>query len=102
MAYTLCLLWSYYILQIIQEDKGSDCYVFRKWGRVGNEKIGGTKLEEMSKDDAIQEFRRLFLEKTGNPWEAWEQKKNFEKQPGRFFPLDIVWIYIYYWLLIIE
>ncbi|XP_058082126.1 poly [ADP-ribose] polymerase 1 isoform X2 [Magnolia sinica] len=80
---------SYYILQIIEEDKGSDCYVFRKWGRVGNDKIGGTKLEEMSKSDAIKGFKRLFLEKTGNPWEAWEKKKNFEKQPGRFFPLDI-------------
>ncbi|CAL9164864.1 poly [ADP-ribose] polymerase 1-like isoform X1 [Musa acuminata AAA Group] len=80
---------SYYILQIIQEDKGSGCYVFRKWGRVGNNKIGGTKLDGMSKSDAIQEFKRLFLEKTGNPWEAWEQKRNFEKQPGRFYPLDI-------------
>ncbi|XP_022967405.1 poly [ADP-ribose] polymerase 1 [Cucurbita maxima] len=80
---------SYYILQIIQDDKSSDCYVFRKWGRVGNEKIGGVKLEEMQKPDAIREFKRLFLEKTGNPWEAWEQKQNFEKQPGRFFPLDI-------------
>ncbi|KAF3957398.1 hypothetical protein CMV_017586 [Castanea mollissima] len=80
---------SYYILQIIQDDKGSDCYVFRKWGRVGNEKIGGSKLEEMSKSDAIREFKRLFLEKTGNPWEAWEKKQNFQKQPGRFFPLDI-------------
>lgn len=80
---------SYYILQIIQEDKGSDCFVFRKWGRVGNEKIGGTKLDEMSKSDAIQEFKRLFLEKTGNTWESWEEKKNFQKQPGRFFPLDI-------------
>ncbi|KAF6175035.1 hypothetical protein GIB67_039583 [Kingdonia uniflora] len=80
---------SYYILQIIQEDKGSDCHVFRKWGRVGNDKIGGNKLEEMTKSDAIQEFKRLFLEKTGNPWEAWEQKKNFQKQPGRFFPLNI-------------
>ncbi|KAH0688354.1 hypothetical protein KY285_018923 [Solanum tuberosum] len=80
---------SYYILQIIEEDKGSDCYVFRKWGRVGNEKIGGNKLEEMSKSDAIQHFKRLFLEKTGNSWEAWEQKKNFQKQPGRFYPLDI-------------
>ncbi|XP_048337120.1 poly [ADP-ribose] polymerase 1 isoform X1 [Ziziphus jujuba] len=79
---------SYYILQIIQDDKNSDCYVFRKWGRVGNDKIGGKKLEEMSKSDAICEFKRLFLEKTGNPWEAWE-KKNFQKQPGRFFPLDI-------------
>ncbi|GLT33348.1 hypothetical protein SLA2020_079460 [Shorea laevis] len=80
---------SYYILQIIQNDKGSDCYVFRKWGRVGNEKIGGSKLEEMSTYDAISEFKRLFLDKTGNTWEAWEQKKNFQKQPGRFFPLDI-------------
>ncbi|KAL5981388.1 Poly [ADP-ribose] polymerase 1 [Asimina triloba] len=71
------------------EDKGSDCYVFRKWGRVGNDKIGGTKLEEMSASDAIREFKRLFSEKTGNPWEAWEKKQNFEKQPGKFFPLDI-------------
>ncbi|KAL3531248.1 hypothetical protein ACH5RR_010570 [Cinchona calisaya] len=80
---------SYYILQIIEDDKGSGCYVFRKWGRVGNEKIGGNKLEEMAKSDAINEFKRLFLEKTGNPWEAWEKRKNFQKQPGRFYPLDI-------------
>lgn len=80
---------SYYILQIIQEDKGSDCSVFRKWGRVGNDKIGGSKLvNEMSKSDAICEFKRLFFVKTGNPWEAWEQK-TIQKQPGRFFPLDI-------------
>lgn len=80
---------SYYILQVIEEDDGSECYVFRKWGRVGSEKIGGQKLEEMSKTDAIKEFKRLFLEKTGNPWEAWECKTNFRKQPGRFYPLDI-------------
>ncbi|XP_074589345.1 poly [ADP-ribose] polymerase 1 [Curcuma longa] len=80
---------SYYILQIIQKDDGSDCYVFRKWGRVGNDKIGGIKLEQMSKSDAIRQFKHLFLEKTGNLWEAWEQKTNFQKQPGRFYPLDI-------------
>ncbi|KAH9785482.1 poly (ADP-ribose) polymerase 1 [Citrus sinensis] len=83
------LCYIYYILQIIQDDKGSDCYVFRKWGRVGNDKIGGSKLEEFSKEDAVCEFKRLFLEKTGNPWEAWEQKQNFQKKPGKFFPLDI-------------
>uniref|UniRef100_A0A2P2KV49 Poly [ADP-ribose] polymerase n=1 Tax=Rhizophora mucronata TaxID=61149 RepID=A0A2P2KV49_RHIMU len=80
---------SYYVLQIIEEDKGSECYVFRKWGRVGNEKIGGNKLDRMSKLNAICEFKRLFLDKTGNPWEAWEQKQNFQKKPGKFFPLDI-------------
>ncbi|CAI9107673.1 OLC1v1007086C1 [Oldenlandia corymbosa var. corymbosa] len=80
---------SYYILQIIEDDKGSDCHVFRKWGRVGNDKIGGIKLDEMDKVDAIEEFKRLFLEKTGNSWEAWESKKDFQKRPGRFYPLDI-------------
>lgn len=80
---------SYYILQIIEEDKGSGCYVFRKWGRVGNEKIGGSKLDERSKEDAIEEFGRLFLEKTGNTWQAWERKVDFKKRPGKFFPLDI-------------
>ncbi|KAK9683474.1 hypothetical protein RND81_10G143600 [Saponaria officinalis] len=48
-----------------------------------------SKLEEMSKADAVEHFKRLFLEKTGNPWEAWVHKQNFRKLPGRFFPLDI-------------
>lgn len=56
---------------------------------MGNDKIGGQKLECMSKYDAVEEFKRLFLEKTGNSWEAWEGK-SFQKQPGRFYPLDIV------------
>ncbi|XP_050237867.1 poly [ADP-ribose] polymerase 1 [Mercurialis annua] len=80
---------SCYILQIIQDDKGSNCHVFRKWGRVGNDKIGGNKLDRMSKSEAVTEFKRLFLEKTGNSWEAWEQKQNFQKRPGKFFPLEI-------------
>ncbi|KAI3923415.1 hypothetical protein MKW92_030016 [Papaver armeniacum] len=80
---------SYYVMQIIQEDKRPNCYLFREWGRIGNEQIGGNKLDEMSKAGAIREFKRLFLEKTGNPWEAWEKKENFQKQPGKYFPLDI-------------
>lgn len=65
--------------------------MFWKWGGVSNEKIGGNKLEELSKSDAIQEFKRLFLEKTGISWEAWEQKK-LQNQPGRFYPLEIVFL----------
>ncbi|KAI3982500.1 hypothetical protein MKX01_031239 [Papaver californicum] len=80
---------SYYVLQIIQEDKRSNCYLFREWGRIGNEQIGGNKLDEMSKAGAIREFKRLFMEKTGNHWEAWEKKENFLKQPGKYFPLDL-------------
>lgn len=80
---------SYYILQVIEDDKKAGCHVFRKWGRVGNSKIGGQKLEKMPKLDAIREFKRLFLEKTGNEWESWVNKDDFEKQPGKFFPLEI-------------
>ncbi|KAL8170322.1 hypothetical protein V2J09_022126 [Rumex salicifolius] len=80
---------SYYILQIIEEDKGPDCHVFRKWGRVGDTRIKGEKIEEMSKQDAIEEFKRLFLEKTGNQWETWVHRKNFQKLPRKYFPLDI-------------
>eukprot|EP00271_Cylindrocystis_brebissonii_P002626 TRINITY_DN13397_c0_g2_i3.p1 TRINITY_DN13397_c0_g2~~TRINITY_DN13397_c0_g2_i3.p1 ORF type:complete len:422 (+),score=112.33 TRINITY_DN13397_c0_g2_i3:323-1588(+) len=43
----------------------------------------------MEKEDAVEDFKRLFLEKTGNTWEAWRTKKGFEKKPGKFFPLEI-------------
>ena len=29
---------------------------------------------------------RLYLDKTGN---KWENRKNFEKHPSKFFPIDI-------------
>lgn len=31
------------------------------------------------------QFESLFMEKTGNVWGA----KNFEKRPGKFYPLEI-------------
>ncbi|CAI5982637.1 unnamed protein product [Closterium sp. NIES-65] len=80
---------SYYILQVIEDDKSSRCHVFRKWGRVGNEAIGGSKLEQESREQAMGLFKRLFKEKTGNDWEAWQKKEGFEKQPGKFYPLEI-------------
>ena len=64
---------SSYTLQNIQEDKDSS-YVFCKWGHIGNEKIGGIKLEDMSKANSIPEFKTLFLEKIGNTWKASENK----------------------------
>ena len=48
------------------------------------------KNDKLSKSDAIKEFKRLFREKTGNEWEAWENKTDFHKQPNKFYPLEIV------------
>ena len=61
--------------------------MFRAWGRVGTT-IGGNKLESCgkSKRSAVDQFRDLYLEKTGN---LWENRKCFVKQPNKFFPLDI-------------
>ena len=60
---------SYYKLQLLQHDsKSYKLYVFRSWGRVGTT-IGGTKLEEFDDlDDAKENFKFLFAEKTGNRW----------------------------------
>ena len=61
-------------------------FVFRSWGRVGTT-IGDTKLTKMdTKQEAIEDFITLYEEKTGN---LWENRNNFEKQPGKLYPLDI-------------
>lgn len=61
-------------------------FVFRSWGRVGTT-IGDTKLTKMeSKQEAINDFVVLYEEKTGN---SWRNRHNFEKQPGKLYPLDI-------------
>lgn len=49
--------------------------------------IGGTKLEDFyEKEEALREFQRLYLEKTGN---NWKDRKDFTKVPGKFFPMDL-------------
>lgn len=81
---------SYYILQVIKDDKEDVYYVFRKWDRVGNDQAIRQKLEKKSKSAAIDQFRKLFLEHTGNKWENWVvDKDNFEKKPDKFFPLNL-------------
>ncbi len=62
-------------------------WVFRAWGRIGTD-IGGSKVERFaSLRGARDNFRELFLEKTGNEWGT--PKEEFEKMPYRFYPLDM-------------
>ncbi|XP_004641229.1 poly [ADP-ribose] polymerase 1 [Octodon degus] len=76
---------SYYKLQLLEDDKESRYWIFRSWGRVGTV-IGSSKLEKMpSKEDAIENFMKLYEEKTGNAWHS----KNFTKYPKKFYPLEI-------------
>jgi poly [ADP-ribose] polymerase len=36
--------------------------------------------------DALQHFENIYEEKTGN---MWSNRKNFEKVPDRFFPIEL-------------
>eukprot|EP01098_Paradermamoeba_levis_P003195 TRINITY_DN1486_c0_g1_i2.p1 TRINITY_DN1486_c0_g1~~TRINITY_DN1486_c0_g1_i2.p1 ORF type:complete len:482 (-),score=187.38 TRINITY_DN1486_c0_g1_i2:17-1405(-) len=76
---------SYYALQVLEHDKKKSWWLFRKWGRVGTN-FGGNKLEPFSSEyGAISLFKKLFNEKTENDFGT----TNFEKKPGKFFPIDI-------------
>lgn len=77
---------SFYKLQLLESDYSNNTYwVFRSWGRIGVS--GDTKLEKFhDKYDAIQSFKRLYLDKTRNDW---DNRKNFQKYPSFYFPVDV-------------
>ncbi|XP_047140981.1 poly [ADP-ribose] polymerase 1 isoform X1 [Hydra vulgaris] len=77
---------SYYKIQALEHDTKKKYYVFRSWGRVGTT-IGGNKLEHfVNQEDAIENFKEVYGEKTGN---TWSNRKDFVKYPNKFYPLDI-------------
>uniref|UniRef100_A0A8C9VCE1 Poly [ADP-ribose] polymerase n=1 Tax=Scleropages formosus TaxID=113540 RepID=A0A8C9VCE1_SCLFO len=76
---------SYYKLQLLEDDVQKRYWVFRSWGRVGTT-IGGNKLEKFyDKNSAMDNFRSLYEDKTGNSWTS----TNFTKYPNKFYPLEI-------------
>ena len=77
---------SYYKMQVLESDKKSNKFwLFRSWGRIGTT-IGGTKLEDFkSKQNAIEAFEEMYLERTGN---EWADRKDFVKHPNRYYPVE--------------
>ncbi|KAF7995152.1 hypothetical protein HCN44_004624 [Aphidius gifuensis] len=75
----------YYKLQLLKDDKSQRYWLFRSWGRIGTT-IGGKKCDGMSLDEAIKEFERLYLEKSGN---HWMNRKEFVKKPKMMYPIDV-------------
>lgn len=77
---------SFYKLQALEGDAKMSYWLFRAWGRVGTN-IGGNKVERCgSRNSVIASFKELYLQKTGN---EWENRKNFQKFPNKFYPLEI-------------
>ncbi|XP_063079036.1 poly [ADP-ribose] polymerase 1 [Engraulis encrasicolus] len=76
---------SYYKLQLLEDDVQKRYWVFRSWGRVGTT-IGGNKLDKFyEKNSAIDNFRTVYQEKTGNMFGS----SSFNKYPNKFYPLEI-------------
>lgn len=70
--------------------------MFRSWGRIGTT-IGDKRLERMEdKQDAIRAFEGIYEERTGN---SWHNRSNFQKVPGCYFPMDIDYGQVLFFLL---
>jgi poly [ADP-ribose] polymerase 1 len=77
---------SFYKLQVLEADNGRDFWVFRSWGRIGTT-IGNTKIENFhSADAAVEEFERLFEEKTGN---MFNSSIPFKKHKDKFCIVEV-------------
>ncbi len=76
---------SFYKLQIIEHDDKQNYYVFRAWGRIGTD--GDKKLQSFkNKEKAIEEFCRLYLEKTSN---RWDERRFAIKRHMKFYPIEL-------------
>ncbi|XP_077994827.1 poly [ADP-ribose] polymerase 1-like [Glandiceps talaboti] len=78
---------SFYKIQLLESDSksSSNIYLFRAWGRVGTT-IGGNKLTTFKDmDEAVEQFKFVYKEKTGNDFGA----KEFKKHANKFYPLEI-------------
>ncbi|RZC87715.1 hypothetical protein C5167_028164 [Papaver somniferum] len=60
---------NFYVIQALESDNGGDFIVFTRWGRVGAR--GSNKFQGFTdRDDAIQDFKQRFYDKTKNLWSA--------------------------------
>jgi len=71
----------YYLIQLLEDNRAKKYYVWQRWGRVGfsgqnNLVTCGADLEQAKKV-----FTKKFTDKTKN---AWEDRHNFEKVPGKY------------------
>ncbi|CAM4799055.1 unnamed protein product [Rotaria magnacalcarata] len=77
---------SYYKIQLLEDDTGKQWFLFRSWGRTGTT-FGSKKVDEYhNRSKAIDTFRRIFFDKTGN---QWDDRGSFKKVPNKLYPLEI-------------
>lgn len=72
----------YYKMQVIQHGARSSKYTFWiHWGRTGTDVGGQRAYDELSKVEAISQFKDKFSDCTGNDW---DERYAFMKKPGKY------------------
>eukprot|EP01018_Ginkgo_biloba_P012770 Gb_02125 [translate_table: standard] len=80
----------YCVMQIIGMPKEDWHYLYFKRGRVGDQMNTEERLDERNNvEQTIKEFKRLFVELTGNEFDPWEREKKFTKKRLKFYPIDM-------------
>lgn len=74
----------FYKLQVVY-DKGRDLWMlFTRWGRIGEE--GAFQKTPYSKEECIQQFETIFLNKTKN---EWKDRANFKKHWWKYQLINV-------------
>jgi len=77
-------------MQLIGMPKGR-LYLYFKRSRVGDDTNTQERRDQRTNvEEAINEFKELFEELTGNEFEPWEREKKFAKKHLKFYPIDMV------------
>eukprot|EP01064_Diplonema_japonicum_P015004 TRINITY_DN22774_c0_g1_i1.p1 TRINITY_DN22774_c0_g1~~TRINITY_DN22774_c0_g1_i1.p1 ORF type:complete len:729 (+),score=200.43 TRINITY_DN22774_c0_g1_i1:37-2223(+) len=75
----------FYVIQLLESDKGKAWWLFTRWGRVGVP--GNTQLKAQSSIEAAKSaFKSQFRSKTSN---SWESRKDFKKVTGKYMLMDM-------------
>lgn len=73
----------FYILQLVKDPVSCELYLFRRWGRVGDDVKKDILVKKISSlEQGIREFKAVFFDKTGNAWMPESSTMlSFTKQP---------------------
>ena len=74
----------FYHLQLLVNDKKKMYHIITRWGRFGDRgEYQNTPFNDL--EDAIKEFNKIFLAKTGNKWEEIKSDLNyFDKKEKKY------------------
>ncbi|XP_063973298.1 poly [ADP-ribose] polymerase-like isoform X2 [Diachasmimorpha longicaudata] len=76
---------SFYKIQVLRHNSQRKFYLFRSWRKMGME-TKEKMVDNISRQNSIFVFKKLYEEKTGN---SYDSRDSVKKKPGKMYPMDI-------------